>query len=266
MCGPHRGRAVKGKGALRAPRPCRLLALATMVYLAPGWWALGGKRMRRCTSGVSGGQLIMRGMPRVSARGPSQRGGCSTAHTSPLSPRLCMVPSPFQLLHHSWARSIHLLLMGVTDRQTDMRPPPKTRRRICHATHNAPLDGGPGPRGPQGLAPFHGNGHDVVSQHTCTWHGGAGEVVLAAVATSAGRRVGGTPPAPPQEQQGGASRLAPGLAGGIMSTISSPFLFKAARVTIGAEGRLRCKRGGQAWAAAGGWDGRRRAAAAVKTW
>ena len=41
-----------------------------------------------------------------------------------LSPRLCMVPSPFQLLHHSWARSIHLLLMGVTDRQTDRQEHP----------------------------------------------------------------------------------------------------------------------------------------------
>ncbi len=40
-----------------------------------------------------------------------------------LSPRLCMVPSPFQLLHHSWARSIHLLLMGVTDRQTGRKAP-----------------------------------------------------------------------------------------------------------------------------------------------
>ena len=52
-----------------------------------------------------------------------------------LSPRLCMVPSPFQLLHHSWARSIHLLLMGVTDRQTDSR---HVDRHLClssRATH-----------------------------------------------------------------------------------------------------------------------------------
>ena len=38
---------------------------------------------------------------------------------SPLSPRLCMVPSPFQLLHHSWARRIHSFAPYGCNRQTD---------------------------------------------------------------------------------------------------------------------------------------------------